>query len=312
MTIPVAAAAVTERGDVDAPGLDSPWPIESLWRPGAEPPEGGARGGALPADLQARYAAPLSIPLRTDRPTIVANFVSTLDGVVALDRIGASGGREISGGFEPDRFVMGLLRATADAVLVGAGTVRASRTHGWTPAHAHPRSSRGYAAWRRQLDLTAASPVTVIVSASGSLQPEHLPEDPATSVIIVTTGSGARRLRRLPRADHVEIAALGEVDSIPVGSIVTFLQARNFRLVVSEGGPVLFGELLAAELIDEVFLTLAPQLAGRSAASARLSLVENAALAPGGPWGRLRSVMRSNDHLFLRYELSRPHREDLS
>lgn len=292
--------------------LDQRWPVESLWRPGVEPPAGEIRGGVLPLDLRARYAAPLAIALRSDRPTIVANFVSTLDGVVALDRIGASGGCEISGGFEPDRFVMGLLRATADAVLVGARTVRASRTHGWTPAHAHPPSARGYAAWRRQLGLTAASPVTVIVTASGSLEPRHVPMDPGTSVIVVTTESGARRLRRLPRAGHVEIASLGEGDSIAVGRIVAFLHARGFRLVVSEGGPALFGELLAGGMVDEVFLTLAPQLAGRSAASARLSLVEDVSLAPAAPWGRIQGVMRSNDHLFLRYELSHPHREDLS
>jgi riboflavin biosynthesis pyrimidine reductase len=263
-------------------------------------------------DLNACYAAPLSIHLRTDRPTILANFVSTLDGVVALDRIGASGGREISGGFEPDRFVMGLLRATADAVLVGAGTVRASRTHGWTPADAHMTSAPAYAAWRRQLGLTAASPVTVIASASGSLAPGHIPEDPATSVIVVTTQSGARRLRSLPRADHVEIAPVGDGELSQVGGIVAFLHARGFRLVVSEGGPALFGQLLAARMVDEIFLTLAPQLAGRSAKSARLSLVEGVALAPAAPWGRLQSVMRAHDHLFLRYQLSQTRREDLS
>jgi riboflavin biosynthesis pyrimidine reductase len=190
--------------------------------------------------------------------------------------------------------------------------VRASRTHGWTPAHAHPPSARGYVAWRRQLGLTGDAPVTVIVSASGSLEARHIPEDPATPVIVLTTESGARRLRRLPRADHVEIAALGEGASIPVGAVVGYLRARDFRLVVSEGGPALFGELLAARMVDEVFLTLAPQLAGRSAESERLSLVEHVALAPAAPWGRIQGVMRSNDHLFLRYQLSHQRREDLS
>ncbi len=310
MTVTASQPAMTEPRP--ARDLGSPWPVEPIWRSASERPDGETRGGALPAELNARYAAPISIHLRTDRPTIVANFVSTLDGVVALDRTGASGGREISGGFEPDRFVMGLLRATADAVLVGAGTVRASRTHGWTPRHAHPPSARGYAAWRRQLGLTADSPVTVIVSASGSLEPRHIPEDPATSVIVVTTEAGARRLRRLPRADHVEIASLDDGDLVPVGSIVAFLHARGLRLVVSEGGPVLFGQLLAARMVDEVFLTLAPQLAGRSVAAARLSLVEGVELAPAAPWGRIQGVMRSNDHLFLRYLLSHPSREDLS
>lgn len=310
MTITRPRPAVAQPGH---PGHHDPrWRVESLWRPAGDPSEGEVRGGVLPPELRARYAAPFSIPLRLDRPTIVANFVSTLDGVVALDRIGASGGREISGGFEPDRFVMGLLRATGDAVLVGAGTVRASRTHGWTPGHAYPASLDGYAAWRHQLGLAAASPVTVIVSASGSLETRHIPADPTTPVIVVTTESGARRLRRLRRADHVEIASLGEGDSIPAGDVVAFLHARGFRVVVSEGGPVLFGELLVARAVDEVFLTLAPQLAGRSVTSARLSLVEDAALAPAAPWGRLRSVMRSDDHLFLRYQLSHPRQERLS
>jgi riboflavin biosynthesis pyrimidine reductase len=309
MTITGSRPAVAPPGP--ALHLDPQWPVEPLWGAGTEPPEGPARGGTLPADLRARYASPLWIPVRVGRPTIVANFVSSLDGVVALDRIGASGGREISGGFEPDRFVMGLLRATADAVLVGAGTVRASRTHGWTPAHAHPASLGGYGAWRRQLGLTAASPVTVIVSASGALEPEHIPADSGTPVIILTTEAGARRLRRLPPADHVEVASIGGGDSIPVDAVVAFLEARGLRVVLSEGGPATFGQLLSARLVDEVFLTLAPQLAGRSAASARLSLVEDVALAPAAPWGRLRSVMRSNDHLFLRYQLSDSQREDL-
>jgi riboflavin biosynthesis pyrimidine reductase len=299
---------------VAAPGyvrdLDPRWPVELLWQNGSDRSDREARGGLLPSELAVRYAAPLSIPLRTDRPTIVANFVSTLDGVVALDRIGASGGREISGGFEPDRFLMGLLRATGDAVLVGAGTVRASRTHGWTPAHAHAASLPGFAAWRRELGLTA-SPATVIVSASGSLQPGHLPEDRGAPVIVVTTESGARRLGGLPRAEHVEIVSVSAGDSIPVDTLVAFLDARGFRLVVSEGGPSLFGELLASSVIDEVFLTVAPQFAGRSATSARLSLVEGVALAPAASWGRLWSVMRSDDHLFLRYQLHHP-REDLT
>jgi riboflavin biosynthesis pyrimidine reductase len=152
----------------------------------------------------------------------------------------------------------------------------------------------------------------VIVSASGSLEPGQIPDDPGTPVIVVTTESGARRFGGVPRADHVEVLPVSGGESIPVGVIVAFLHARGFRVVVSEGGPALFGELLAAHVVDEVFLTLAPQLAGRSAASARLSLVENVALAPAAaPWGRVRSVMRSNDHLFLRYQLSHPRPEDL-
>lgn len=76
---------------------------------------------------------------------MVANFVSTLDGVVAFDTDESSGGGEVSGFFDPDRFVMGLLRAMADVVLVGAGTVRSAPTHEWTARRVHPASAALYA-----------------------------------------------------------------------------------------------------------------------------------------------------------------------
>jgi riboflavin biosynthesis pyrimidine reductase len=313
MYVPESAPPPAPADHSPTPRLVPHWPVEPIWAaPDTEPSEGGLRGGPLPPDLRMRYAAPLEIPLRADRPTLIANFVSTLDGVVALDGHGHSGGREISGGFEPDRFVMGLLRAASDAVLVGAGTVRASGTHGWMPGHVHPASLNAFAAWRRTLGL-AASPVTLVVTASGAIHPRHLPTDADSPVILVTTKSGARRLRDLARINHVEIAAISDTAAIPVATLMSFLDKKGYRLVLSEGGPAVFGQLLAARLVDEVFLTLAPQLAGRSESSGRLGLVEGVALAPeAAAWARLRSVMRSNDHLFLRYQLSSLPRKDLS
>jgi riboflavin biosynthesis pyrimidine reductase len=301
-----------DRVDRPASRPDQPWPVEALWQSAIGPSDGGVRGGELPAELRTRYAAPLEIPLRLDRPTIVANFVSTLDGVVALDRVGASSGQHISGGFEPDRFVMGLLRTLSDAVVVGAGTVRASRTHGWTPRHVHPASGPAFDRWRTALGLDPAGPVTVIVSASGALQEDHLPVDPASPVIVATTASGARRLKQLRPARHIEVASLGGAESIPMPALVEFLDSRRLRLLLSEGGPALFGRLLDAGLVDEAFLTLAPQLAGRSSAVERLSLVEGVAFTPPARWGQLRSVMRAADHLFLRYQLAHLNGKDLS
>src|ERR1051326_3331512 len=97
------------------------------------PDRGGDPRGGLTAALRERYGSDLRIPLREDRPTVIANFVSTLDGVVSFQTPDAMGGGEISGFFEPDRFVMGLLRTLADAVLVGAGTLRAAPKHRWIP-----------------------------------------------------------------------------------------------------------------------------------------------------------------------------------
>jgi riboflavin biosynthesis pyrimidine reductase len=279
------------------------WPIESLWQ--APRPDGTAlRGGILPASLRARFAGPLEIPLDPDGPTIIANFVSTLDGVVALDRAGATGGREISGGFEPDRFVMGLLRATADAVLVGAGTVRASHSRSWAPAGAHPPSTGAFAEWRRRLRLDPSGPTTIIVSGSGRLGPGNLGGADGGPVIVVSTEPGARQLRSCCERAGVEIVALAGDDRVAIGALLGFLRDRGFRLVLSEAGPTLFGALLAANAVDELFLTLAPQLTGRTANHDRQALVEGTAFAPSfAPWARLQAVMRSADHVFLRYDL---------
>ena len=292
-----------------SPGVAT-WPIELLWDAGSSS-RGPRRGGELPTELAARFGADLVIPLHPGRSTVIANFVSTLDGVVALDRTGATGGREVSGAFEPDRFVMGLLRATADAVLVGAGTVRASRSGDWTPGRIHPPSAEAFARWRRDIGLSIA-PTTVIVTASGELPVDRLrTADPRISLLVVTTERGSGRLSGATRGGGLEVVAVSAGDTVPPEALLDLLDARGLGLVLSEAGPTLFGELLAAHAVDELFLTVAPQLAGRAETHPRLGLVEGTGFAPtGAPWGGLRRVMRSGDHLFLRYELPTAHQRN--
>ncbi len=288
-----------------AGGGESPWPIEPLLAAPVPDPSAETRGGVLPHALAARFAGRFDIPLRPDRPTLLVNFVTTLDGAVALDRSGATGGREISGGFEPDRFLMGLLRATADAVIVGAGTVRASHSKGWTPGDVHPASAEAFAAWRRELGLAEAGPATVIISASGDLEPRDLPRT-RVPVLVATTDAGAERLEPVLRGADVqpEILAFGHGSHVPPDDLLARLAERGVRVALSEGGPTVFGTLLDAGVVDELFLTLAPQLVGRDTGADRLALVEHAAFDPTrAPWLRLRSLMRSADHLFLRYGL---------
>jgi riboflavin biosynthesis pyrimidine reductase len=286
------------------------WRIEPLWEVETRRAGGNVRGGHLPADLARRFVADLTIPLRADGPTIVANFVSTIDGVVALERAGATGGREISGGFEPDRFLMGLLRATADAVLVGAGTVRASRTHDWTPARVYPPAAAAYARWREQLAL-APIPTTVIVTGSGALDRNQMGRLGVDApVVLATTAQGARRLGRVAPRDHSEVVVLADGGHVPIKALLQLSRDRGFQLVLSEAGPTLFGELLATRSVDELFLTLSPQIVGRSERSPRLGLVEGVGLAPAAPLGRLQTVMHGADHLFLRYRLARDDVED--
>lgn len=266
----------------------------------APPSTGRSRGGALPQALHDGYGGDLSIRLRPDRPTLVANFVSTLDGVVSYATPEAAGGGEVSGFFDPDRLVMGLLRALADVVLVGAGTVRADPRGAWTPDGVHPGSSDDFVALRRGLGLRS-HPITAVVTGAGALDLQHPGlADPTVDVVLITTDAGAAALHRQRVPSHVQVHSAG--DRIRGHDVINALAIRGAELVLCEGGPHLFGQLLGDDLVDELFLTLAPQLVGRSAASPRLSLVEDIAFdLAGSRWSRLADLRRAGDHLFARY-----------
>jgi riboflavin biosynthesis pyrimidine reductase len=263
----------------------------------------GSRGGVLPDALRDRYGGDLAIPLRTDRPTVVSNFVSTLDGVVSYNTPEGAGGGEISGFFEPDRFVMGLLRALADVVLIGAGTLRAAPVDAWTPGFIHPRSALSFTALRSRLGLRP-NPITAVVSASGNVDLRHPGLwDPAVEVVIVTSDAGSAALRDQRVSTHADIRAVG--DRVKSRDIVETLAFHGAELVLCEGGPHLLGQLLADDLVDELFLTFAPQIAGRSTLSPRLGLVEETAFdLADARWGRLADLRSAGDHLFARYRLS--------
>ena len=169
LTTATTATTGPRPGETGGPSGEPGWMPSGRRRPaGPDPPR--AVASSRPGCALATTASCGSRCGR-DRPTVIANFVSTLDGVVAFDTEGASGGGEISGFFEPDRFVMGLLRAMADVVLVGAGTVRAAPTHEWTARHVQRASADAFALWRRRLGITTAQPTTVVVTASGVARP---------------------------------------------------------------------------------------------------------------------------------------------
>jgi len=111
-------------------------PIRTLFA--AQPTE--PSGTALPEGLRARYDGNLSFPSAPEeRPYCIANFVSTLDGVVSFNLPGQSEGTQISQSNEEDRFIMGMLRASADAIVVGSGTLQAAGPHGfWLPEAVYP------------------------------------------------------------------------------------------------------------------------------------------------------------------------------
>jgi len=246
---------------------------------------------SLPADLKHVYGR-LGFPDRV----VYSNFVSSIDGVVTLGSK-PSAGSVISGKDSADRFLMGLLRACADAVLLGAGTMRATPGHLWTPAHVYPSLATEFTALRSALGRSAEPPL-VVLTASGELDYHH--PALAKGAIVMTTAGGATKIgKRLPGT--CELVVLGKGKSLEIGKAVAELHDRGLKVLLCEGGPHLMGQLLADDLLDEAFLTLSPVVAGRDKEE-RFGMVEGIELLPGkGAWSKLFSVRRHGDYLFLRY-----------
>jgi riboflavin biosynthesis pyrimidine reductase len=249
-----------------------------------------------------------------ERPRVFLNMVCTTDGRASV------GGRSGPIGNRADREMFHALRASVDAVLVGAGTVRTER---------YGRLVRDEG--RRRLRCTrglAEEPLACIVSARLAL-PADIPllADPAARVVVLTpspagvvgeaadgargeTGAGARgeaaaagHAAPPEGAAHVEYVRAARDGRLDLPAALAEVRARwGVRTVLCEGGPHLNGELLAAGLVDEMFLSLAPLLAG-GAAEASPRIVVGPELDPPVRL-RLAHLWESESNLLLHYEVS--------
>jgi riboflavin biosynthesis pyrimidine reductase len=268
-------------------------------------------GIALPEGLRARYDGNLFFPSAPEeRPYCIANFVSTLDGVVSFNLPGQSEGAQISNSNEEDRFIMGLLRASTDAIVVGSGTLQATGPHGsWLPEAVYPAAKDLYQKYRTKVLRKPEYPLIVIVTGAGRLDLANAVfHTPRTRVLILTTEQGKRRLSQSgsEALASVEVRALSaKEERISPSAILTLLrQEAEVELLLHEAGPTLFGEFLAGSFMDELFLTVAPQIAGRDARQPRPGLVANVQFSPAtAPWWKLLSAKSAKDYLFLRYQV---------
>lgn len=267
---------------------------------------GAKRGAALPLPPRlAQLYGRLRMPRSAKRPRVISNFVTTLDGVVSLNEKGHASGGPISGFNAQDRMVMGLLRAIADAVVIGAGTLSADRQHVWTAERIFPALAGDYRRLRAAMGIRQP-PLMAIVSGSGRIDLDSpVFTSGETPVLILTTRAGAKLIGRQPVPRSVEVRAVrsGKSGAIPARTVLDQVhRASAAKVILVEGGPRLLGEFYAERLLDEQFLTLAPQIAGRELGDRRLSLVMGRMFAPRTPlWGTLSDLRRGRSHLFLRY-----------
>ena len=236
--------------------------------------------------LEAEYGA----ELRLDTGSVAVNFVSTIDGVVSygLER---GDSRAVGGGAPADRLLMAMLRAVAGVVVVGAATLRATLDHQWTAAALAPDRADDLADLRAAAGRPPEPAPLLIVSSDGVLPSQaQAVASPETPIHVVTPAG----------LDTRPATASGRV---PVATILAGAHAlAEGGPVLCEGGPTLLGSLLAAATPLDLFLTVAPQLAGRQDGNrSRRSLVEGVELPPFARPATLRSVRRSAGHLLLRY-----------
>jgi riboflavin-specific deaminase-like protein len=182
----------------------------------------------------------------SDRPYLVVNMVSSLDGKATLDW------RTKGLSTELDRELFHRLRTQGDAIMVGAGTVRAER-YGRMAKNDELRAAR-------EAEGLAADPLAVIVSARLDL-PADLPMfgEPQQRVVIATHSDA-----ELPDTE-AEIVYERSGDDLPL-LMARLREQHGVRSVVCEGGPTLNSHLFAADLVDELWLTLNPKVLGGAAA----------------------------------------------
>jgi riboflavin biosynthesis pyrimidine reductase len=264
---------------------------------------------ALPAGLRELYDGNLPLPASpAERPFVLANFVSTLDGVVSYGIKGQSDGSVISGSDPADRFIMGLLRASADAIMVGARTVQDAGPQSlWIPEYTYPDAKPLYLEWRLNLLHKPEYPLLVVVSGSGKLELDRaIFQNQELRTLVMTTPAGRDALlsEGAAKLPSVQIHALDAKDGklAPPAMLQLLYAQYGVRRLLHEGGPALFGQFMAARVVDELFLTLSPQVAGRGSDTMRPAFVQGTEFTPqSAPWFQMLSVKQSADHLYLHY-----------
>lgn len=227
-------------------------------------------------------------PAPPDRPFTYVNMAMTLDGKVTVGRPGY-----LLSGSPGDRRAMDELRAASDAVMVGAGTLR----------HENPVlrvRSADLREWRLSLGLRE-SPRYVVVTRSGSLPPDLRFFGEEGGVVVTRAGLDAAVLGGLE--SRAQVLACGEAEVDLAAALRRLRDDLGVRRLLVEGGPTLTFSLLAADLVDEIFVTLSPLLKGGRDTP---TLLEGEGFAyPDLRRVRLLSAKHHEGELYLRYSVRR-------
>lgn len=221
-------------------------------------------------------------PTPPDRPWVMMNMISSVDGGTAVD--GVSGGL----GGKPDQEVFRAVRGVADVILVASATVRAE-TYG------PPQTPPAIQDQRRARGQTAKPSIAIVSSGLDFDFSAPLFNDPECRCFVFVP-EDAPPERRGDVPDDVEVVAVGR-EWVDLAGALEALRERGMSTVLCEGGPTLVGQLVAADLVDEVCLSFSPTLLGSDS-----KRITNGPAVPGGiSWLQLDRVLALESFLFLRY-----------
>lgn len=268
---------------------------------------------SLPEPFRAVYPGDWHTRQPGQRPYIYSNFAQSRDGRISFNEPGMQDASHVTKAFPHDRWLMGLLRCRADAILVGDRTVQLETGHVWTAEFIYPPAAPAFAALRRA-EGYGPVPKLVILSFSGDLDfAEERFQNPALHILLATTTAGVARAQASGLAQQcaaqVDMLGLGE-DAVDLTALARLLRAEySIRHLLCEGGANVFANLLDAGLIDEEFVTLCPTFVGRSPGQFRPSYTEGVAWLPEtAPYSQPLALHRAGDYLFLRTRCRYPNR----
>jgi 5-amino-6-(5-phosphoribosylamino)uracil reductase len=230
----------------------------------------------------------------SDRPRVLINFASSLDGKIN-PAPGHRSGRFRMSRQREDFGRMVALRGRADAILIGATNLRVDDPDLAIPEAEHTarRAAGQPEPWR-----------IVVTGAGDGITPEMKIFDPARggpSVVVHTARMPAEaRARLAPAAELVELGAV----SVAMADLLAWLVGRGVRTLLCEGGGDLCSQLFGARAIDEIYLTIAPRVLGGTRGP---TMVDGPGFDPEEiPDARLAAVEQVGDELFLRYQIDWP------
>ena len=255
----------------------------------------------LPTAYRQIYPGDWPLPTRPDRPFIYTNFAQARDGRISFNEPSMRDASHVTKADPHDRWLMGLLRMRAEAIMVGDVTVNLEEGHIWTAEFIYPPEAEAFAHYRHSTGLSK-NPLLVMLSFAGevdfeaaSFQREDL------HIVFATTTAGVEKVKNLSCPAKLDVLSLGET-AVDLHDLVRLLQQDyGINYLLCEGGARVFANLLDAGLVDEEFVTYCPTFVGRNPDHFRPSYCEGVAWMPDtAPYSKPISMHRAGDLFFLR------------